>query len=453
MSLYGYPRRTTPNIERFAGISTVYHQHWAGGNFTMPGTGTLLTGVYPWSHRGLHLFNAYITSTYAQRNLFHLCGEPNEWLTYTHNPIVLNLLQQMGIPMLQFRQADKTFIANDLLSYHLFPRDMQTAFWAERIITNLDYGTEPSAPFLGGLQKAYHLLVTERRLAQYKRDFPRGVPSHHDGLYFRLEDAIDWLQTQLTALTSPWRAYFHVLPPHEPYTPRREFIDLFNGDGFAPPEKPLSPFEENFSQSSLNDLRRQYDEYLAYADAEFGRLLDFLEADGRLDDTLVVFTSDHGQMFERGIHAHVTPVLYEGLLHIPLLIHRPGQTTRLDIHTPTSAVDVLPSLAHLLDEPAPPWVEGRLLPPFGDAAARPVFAVEAKESSKWGPLEKATFAMRLGNYKLIHYRGYPKLPEGWELYDLQNDPEELENRFEHDPQGRILQARLLAVLKEKGLAV
>src|SRR5512139_1878498 len=55
MSLYGYPRQTTPNISRFAEIATVFHQHYSSGNFTSPGTASILTGVYPWSHRAYHL--------------------------------------------------------------------------------------------------------------------------------------------------------------------------------------------------------------------------------------------------------------------------------------------------------------------------------------------------------------------------------------------------------------
>lgn len=51
ISLYGYPRKTMPNLVRLAEKAVVYHNHHAGGNFTTPGTASLLTGVLPWSHR------------------------------------------------------------------------------------------------------------------------------------------------------------------------------------------------------------------------------------------------------------------------------------------------------------------------------------------------------------------------------------------------------------------
>ena len=53
ISTYGYPRETMPNLTRFAQQATVYHAHYSGGNFTTPGTASLLTGTYPWSHRAL----------------------------------------------------------------------------------------------------------------------------------------------------------------------------------------------------------------------------------------------------------------------------------------------------------------------------------------------------------------------------------------------------------------
>src|SRR6266508_3062077 len=51
LSLYGYSRLTSPNLTRFADRAIVYHRHYAAGNFTSPGTASLLTGTYPWTHR------------------------------------------------------------------------------------------------------------------------------------------------------------------------------------------------------------------------------------------------------------------------------------------------------------------------------------------------------------------------------------------------------------------
>src|SRR5690349_2648530 len=54
LSVYGYPRPTSPNLERFAEHATVYHSHNSSGNYTIPGTASLLTGMYPWTHRAIN---------------------------------------------------------------------------------------------------------------------------------------------------------------------------------------------------------------------------------------------------------------------------------------------------------------------------------------------------------------------------------------------------------------
>ena len=53
LSLYGYPRETTPHLRRFANQATVYHSHYSASTFTTPGTASMLTGMYPWKHRAL----------------------------------------------------------------------------------------------------------------------------------------------------------------------------------------------------------------------------------------------------------------------------------------------------------------------------------------------------------------------------------------------------------------
>jgi arylsulfatase A-like enzyme len=207
-------------------------------------------------------------------------------------------------------------------------------------------------------------------------------------------------------------------------------------DGRVFPEKETHFFSENISHEKLQTLCRKYDEYLAYVDAEFGRLYDALERSGQLENTYLILTSDHGQMFERGIHGHVTPVLYEPLIDVPLIIAQPGQSKREDVYGLTSAVDILPTLLYLSGSSIPGWVDGQILPGIGEPAEpqRSVFALEAKDSSLRGALEQGTVAMIQDSYKLIHYFGYPGYEDVYELYDLQADPEELVNLHELMPE-------------------
>ena len=65
ISRYGYERVTTPNIDRLAKRAIVYHNHFAGGNFTSPGTASLLTGTLPWTHRAFRP-NSKVAKSFAK---------------------------------------------------------------------------------------------------------------------------------------------------------------------------------------------------------------------------------------------------------------------------------------------------------------------------------------------------------------------------------------------------
>jgi arylsulfatase A-like enzyme len=409
MPIYGYSRNTTPNLARFAERATMYHAHRSGGNFTTSGTASLMTGVYPWTHRAIHLHGTVLDS-FSDRNMFSTYPKDGFKFAFTHNLLAESLLQQFRSHLDLFERTRDLAINDPYYSDRLFTSDFNVSLWSEQLILQ-GVETKPSSLF-GSLLYRLFRLSQKRKLADfYGSQFPRGLPNMED-IYFVLEDAINWLIGELPAARKPFLGYFHILPPHEPYYPRKDFIGRFQDD-FKPVAKPPSPFSDGYTNEFLNNKRMEYDENLAYADAEFGRFYDAMLQKGILDQAIVIVTADHGELFERGILGHVNPTLYEPLLHIPLFISVPGQTRRQDVFSPTSCVDLLPTLAKLTSQPIPEWGEGEI-------------AVEAKSSPKFGVLNKATVTLIKGNYKLIYYRGYPKTPAP-ELFDLSNDPEELNN--------------------------
>ena len=426
MSLHGYPRSTTPNFSRFAQRATVFHRHYASGNFTMPGTASLLTGVYPWSHRGLHLFGM-VEESCDDRNIFSALAEDYYISTYTHNPIVQGLFDQFERHLDQTTPMGDLAILSESLSEELFPHDFTLSFWGERLLRGS--GAEsPASLFLSLIGKDFHSFTPEELREQYKAQFPRGLPNNTFGMFFILEAAMAWIQEQALNLPRPFLGYYHLFPPHEPYQTRREFVDMFD-DSWRPQPKPVQAFPQNRSEVYLAEKRRHYDEYIAYVDSEFGHLYDNLEASGVLENTYLIVSSDHGQLFERRIHGHVTPTLYEPILRIPLLIAKPGQKEREDIYAPTSSVDLLPTLLHLAGRPIPEWSEGAVLPGLGGVSMdeRSIYALEAKENPRLTPLEIGTLAWIQGRYKITRYFGYPGREDDLELYDLLNDPEERED--------------------------
>ena len=92
----------------------------------------------------------------------------------------------------------------------------------------------------------------------------------------------------------------------------------------------------------------------------------------------------------------------------------------------------MPTLLQAAGLPKPEWCEGEALPLLGDREAgteRAVYSLDAKESSKFGPLAKRTVGLVRGRHKLVHYLGYAGYDDVYELYDLRDDPQELRNIY------------------------
>ncbi|HMV96545.1 MAG TPA: hypothetical protein PKE48_09605, partial [Anaerolineales bacterium] len=131
---------------------------------------------------------------------------------------------------------------------------------------------------------------------------------------------------------------------------------------------------------------------------------------------------------------HVTRLLYDAVVHIPLIVIAPGQKSRVDVHHPTSNIDLLPTLLHIAGKTAATDLEGRILPGLGGIEeSRSLFSMEAKECSAFGNLKDgATVSLVQGEHKLIYYTGYPKRPDTFELYNLKDDPDEMKDLFTVD---------------------
>jgi arylsulfatase A-like enzyme len=428
LSLYGYPRPTAMNLERFAERATVYHSHSAGGNYTIPGTASLLTGTYPWTHRAIN-YGGQVKSSMVENNIFHVLGTDYHRLAFGQNVWAQFILTQFMTDIDTFLSSGTFGELDYLLSRH-FSNDQNMAARAlDDFVFKME--REPASLVFGPL----HRILYFRDSTKLKpKGYPRGLPQNVNyPLYFRLEDVFDGLASLLQSLPSPFFTYLHLFPPHAPYRASDKFYSKFL-DRFSPAKKPVHRFSDHLSNLIVKTARRAYDEYIASLDWEFGRLLDAMEEAGIFENSYVVITADHGEMFERGEKAHATVLLYDPIVHVPLMVSAPGQKTRQDIHVPTHAVDVLPTLLQLVGKPVPAWSDGKLLPGLGgiEDMERSLFIVEAKNSPAFQPFKRATVAMQKGNYKLIYYTGYEP-DDTFELYDLYADIEELEDLYPSQP--------------------
>ena len=425
ISLYGFDRQTTPNLARLAKRAVVYHNHFAAGNFTSPGTASLLTGVLPWTHRALNI-NGRVVDPFVNKNIF---GALNGYyrIAYSHNPFAHTLLKQFQPDLEELIPRESLLLKSyDVFISSLFQNDDDIASisW----IRNMKVDEEGSAYSLF-FSHLYETLQN-RKIENLKPRFPRGLPTLGEASPYLLEDAVDALGKRLSEIPQPFLAYFHFMPPHHPYRTSREFFNAFKGDSFKPVEKPIDVLAPKKISQEQPRRRTEYDEFVLYCDQQFGRLYDRLESSGMLENTWLVLTSDHGEMFERGISGHGSKVLYQPVIRIPLLIFEPGREAGLDVHTPTSAVDVLATLASLTGQRVPDWSEGTILPPYNSTppdSDRSLYALQAIENLPDAPLTQASTMLVKGEYKLHYYFGYPEAPDGElvKLFDIRSDPEEL----------------------------
>lgn len=448
LSLYGYKRPTTPNLEALASRAIVYHSHFSAGNYTPTGTASMLTGMYPWKHRAINVYSL-VKRELAGANLFARLGESYGRFAFSQNLQSDVLLRQFRgdldthIPATSFGEAQ----FQTLLSQSL-PADQSMGFHA------LDHFLLRSDGPPGALFTRY--LDALARGAQLQSEeglegYPYGRPDnmfyqyHNPTVYAGLRELI----LTMAEVPAPFFGYLHLYAPHSPYAPRKDFVDTLGDLHTA--FKPVHRLSTNhLKKAELDALRKRYDEFVAEVDAEVGLLMRALEAAGLLEHTYVFLTSDHGELFERGEYDHFTPLMYDGVLHIPLVVLEPGREKRMDVHTPTSNVDLSPTILGLAGKQPPESLDGRRLPGLGGDAdpERAVFAVEAKENSAFSPLTRASIALIKGPYKLIYYLGYPRYRDVFELYHLEEDPEERKDLFGRDPgTARRMQEELLENLQ------
>jgi arylsulfatase A-like enzyme len=160
-------------------------------------------------------------------------------------------------------------------------------------------------------------------------------------------------------------------PPHLPWRPDNapeQFWRMFRDEEFPlppnyrPEDDPHTDRWQRFrspeQRRELQDWQRNYHAQVASIDAEFGRLMAALEGAGVAEDTIVVFTSDHGEMFgAQGRHAKLT--FYEEAARVPFFIRWPaGLASGRTIAAPFGAVDIFPTLAGLMGLEPPAGVDG-----------------------------------------------------------------------------------------------
>lgn len=290
----------------------------------------------------------------------------------------------------------------------------------------------------GQIHKSQNLNIVD---SQKLKNYPQGAPEISNGGYdiipYLNEMVFSGIYDDLRVMQNqekPYFAYSHFYSPHFPYRPSQRYLKMFHDDGFAPPEKPSPSFSPNLPKSYIHSQRDMYDRVIAQVDNEMGKLIKKLEENGVLENSYLILTSDHGELFERGFIGHSSLYMYEPVTRIPLIIHAPGQKDRKDVFALTSNTDILPTLLNIAGKQTPPEIDGKILPELGGQPDkdRAVFSMYSVGNSAFMPLSQFAISMRKNNYKLIAYRGHSNVDREYELYDLESDPYELNDIAEKD---------------------
>ena len=435
VSLYGYPRPTTPNLDAFAEKATVYHNHFSTGTFTVPGTSSILTGMHPWSHRAFQLGGG-IAPAHVDHTIFAALSSTHSTLAYAQNKFADQILYQAEENL--DRHIHSWSFNREYASLYgaaVFDKDVRMAYAGlEDNLIQKGIGDDASL-FFGPLYRLHMLWDRMQNRKKYRANYPHGLPDAMSE-FFTFPDVIDGAIHLLQGIQEPTLAYLHFFPPHEPSAPTAAFFNRFENDGLKPPAKPIHDLSgTKYEPAKLKDERRFYDEYIASWDDEVGRLFKFIIDSGLVENSYILITSDHGQLFERGELGHWTSLIYNPIIHVPLIIRSPNQITRHDVHASTSSVDLLPTIAQLTGNPIPVWAEGKLLPNFGgeEEEGRSVFSMDAKSDSAFAPLRNYSMSLMRNRHRLTYY-SYPEYDyERYEFYDLDADPDELKDLYSAQP--------------------
>ncbi|MCB1229013.1 MAG: sulfatase [Verrucomicrobiae bacterium] len=239
--------------------------------------------------------------------------------------------------------------------------------------------------------------------------------------------------------------------PHTPYVSPKKYFDLYPTESIKVPTEPEG-YLDTLPNPAKQSIRRKKDQIdlpeklakeaiqayhasITFADAQLGKILDSLEKNGLADNTVILFTSDHG--YHMGEHGHwQKTTLFENATRVPLIISGAGiENAGAVVKTPVEMVDFYPTLAELCGLKAPPSAAGvSLVPALKDPSVAPREAALSQYNQG--------YSLRTPRWRYTEWGENGE--EGKELYDHESDPEEMVNLA-----GKTEQAETISKLAEQ----
>jgi arylsulfatase A-like enzyme len=231
---------------------------------------------------------------------------------------------------------------------------------------------------------------------------------------------------------APVFLFVNYLDAHWPYAPPPPFDARFAGGcepfdwyRYLALEKAVSTLQRTIGARERDCLAAQYDGGIAYLDSRLGQVFERLKRLGLYDQSLLIVTSDHGEAFgARNLMSHGVSV-YQNQVHVPLIVHYPGQQQGTVVGEYVSLVDLMPTVLDIVGQPRPAALAGVSLRSVPTAPARQIV------SESFPHVHFVDMHPRFRRVQRALFEGPEKLITSTlgqqELYDLSNDPEEQVN--------------------------
>ncbi|XP_053337198.1 arylsulfatase K isoform X1 [Clarias gariepinus] len=272
--------------------------------------------------------------------------------------------------------------------------------------------------------------------------------------------AVQWIKQKATTLSQPFALYLGLNLPHpyhtdelgptaggstfrtSPYWLKKVSMEQVSLPKWVPFSQmhPVDYYSTvtkncsgNFSEQEIREIRVNYYAMCAEADSMLGEVISALRDTGLLNSTILIFTSDHGDLAMEHRQFYKMS-MFEGSSHIPLLMMGPVITSGIEISLPVSLVDLYPSILDFAGIPIPHGLSGHSLVPL--------ISKSDKQSTEPHPgwilseyhgcnANASTYMLRMDNWKYITYSDGFSVPP--QLFDMSKDEAELKNVASHYP--------------------
>jgi arylsulfatase A-like enzyme len=376
LSCYGYPRKTTPNIDKLASQGVKFTQAITAGAWTVESVPAILTGTYALTH------------------------QIRQW-DDLRNSSVKTLAQEL---------TEKSYRCV-LWSNHPTMKILDISDGFERIYGKNSFNKD-NLPALTDYTLTSQII--DRLGKQYRRH-PFFFYIHYFGCH------------------APYRppAPYKYLYLHDKFRKKAEFVPISTDSSSLGQYNGKSKIPYMMSEDKITDPNyyiAQYDGALSYTDAQIGRLMESLKTLGLDKNTLVILTADHGETLGEHDEYFNHGGGHEESIRVPLIIRSPGSIHKgKTINRQVSLVDIAPTVLGALKLNKPAYIQGESLlaffKPFGNYKTKYVFSTF--NISFLGESFRNKFTLRTENYKLIYNED--TFACFWELYNIKQDPREHNN--------------------------